>query len=100
MLPSSFTSITSVEVEAYNDTDSTSGHTIVFNFQYSCGGALSAAQPITVTLSGTAPSFHHQSITPTISGCAANNLMDIRLTLGASTATGVNGLIALRLGYQ
>lgn len=92
-LPSTWTKINSITFKVLNDT-ATSG-TDYINFQYACVADTGTADPTYAAVqqaSGTVPGTINEFVTltltnPTISGCAASNVMYIRI--GAGTGSGV-----------
>jgi hypothetical protein len=103
-MPSS--GITSVTFGFRADTDTNNAHNAVWDFQYVCSapsavatGTLAAAQTATGALDGTTSHFLSAVLSaPTISGCAAGNLLQIRISLDASsTTTGNMNLISLQV---
>lgn len=94
-LPSTWTKINSITWKVLNDTATTG--TDYMNFQYVCvadGGTAAPTYAAVQQASGAVPGTINEFVTltltnPTISGCAAGNVMYIRI--GAGTGAGVFG---------
>jgi len=99
------TSITSLRLGFYSETDTSNTHNAVWSFQYVCSasgtaaaGTLAAAQLLSITLDGTAGHYLEAALAPTIASCAIGNLIQVRLSLDATTnATGNMDLVSLQV---
>jgi hypothetical protein len=108
-LPSTWTKINSLTFKVLNDTATTG--TDYMNFQYKCvadGGTAGPTYAAVQQASGTVPGTINEFVTltlstPTITGCAAGNLMYIRIGAGTGSgafASGNLGLAAAKLEIQ
>jgi hypothetical protein len=100
--------ITSLVFGLRSDTDTNASHTAVWDFQYICSapgsaatGTLNLPQTISATLDGNTAHYLAATLVPTITGCSAGNLLQIRIQLDpTSTATGNINLLSLQVKPQ
>lgn len=103
VLPSTWTKVASIVFKVYNDTATTG--TDYMNFQYKCvadGSTFAPTYAAVQQASGAVPGTINQFVTltlanPTITGCAAGNIMYIRIGAGTGAGAFASGNLDLAM---